>query len=601
MKLRRTSDLILRAVDEKSSKMKFSGYALKFNQPTTIKSWCGDFTEEIDRSAFDTADISDVVLNFNHNMSDLLARTTNGSLILTIDDIGLKVDGEIIDTALGRDVYKMMQEGLITKMSFQTEVVEDKWNEEEQKRTLTAFGKFFDVSAVTFPAYEETQILAQRDADSLLQEHFKKGEESMSIKRKENIKDEKEKDEEIEGGEEQEKDEEIERGKNDELKEENKKLKEENEELKKKIKDLDADEENKKDEEDGKKNTKSKEKRNLHNDEILMRGAMEKMNLNKTNVYNTIEYRDAFFERLRGGKVTEEKFGKEAVRAITTLADPGKMFVPQIFIDEVVERVNELSLAGICNQIKETGVVTVPLEKRFEGTKKSTEDGSDTTPVTVEVVSEVLKVQMITAVIEVTKEIEKMSLNSFINYLKKRLVDICVYEINKQILNGEKTDGVQGILKADADYVTKVTGKLSALPQLAFNVKSKIKTTFEPTIVMNASFFDNAVNTLKSTDGQFIYTRLNEKGESKPYFCNMPVKLVSTDILAADGTDHVKPAFIVGDFENHYWLNMPFDIEEPERNMSKSSKGIVQYIADVYAAGRICAFDAFAVGTLEAE
>ena len=139
------------------------GIACVFDQPTDL----GWFTETIDRHAFDECDMSDVVLNFNHDNSILLARTLNGSLTLSVDDRGLHQSASIIDTTDGEDVMKLVKNGLVNKMSFAFTIARDgeRWEtiNGKEHRTITKIEKLFDVSLVTFPAYSQTSASARDD------------------------------------------------------------------------------------------------------------------------------------------------------------------------------------------------------------------------------------------------------------------------------------------------------------------------------------------------------------------------------------------------------------------------------------------------------
>ena len=161
----------LRAADD-SEAMTVEGYALKFDKETMIGSAPWGWREKISRTALDGAKLDDVVFNFNHMNDKLLARTLNRSLLLQKDTVGLKMSAQIIDTATGRDVYKLIQSGLIMRMSFAATIKTSVWtiseNEEDlDMREITAVDRLFDVSAVTFPAYEDTAIAVSRGIDSI--------------------------------------------------------------------------------------------------------------------------------------------------------------------------------------------------------------------------------------------------------------------------------------------------------------------------------------------------------------------------------------------------------------------------------------------------
>ena len=96
-----------RALDSDEEKMIIEGYAVVFDSPATHY-----FTEIIDRDAFNGCDMKDVPLKYNHDDTHLiLARTRNNSLELIIDDKGLKIRAELIDTSSNIDIYKSIKAG----------------------------------------------------------------------------------------------------------------------------------------------------------------------------------------------------------------------------------------------------------------------------------------------------------------------------------------------------------------------------------------------------------------------------------------------------------------------------------------------------------
>ena len=148
------------------------GIAAVFEQEADL----GWFTESIDRHAVDNADMSDVVLNFNHNDDILLAGTRNGSLSLQVTDNGLFQSSHIVDTSQGRDVKKLVEEGLISKMSFSFVIDEnggESWETRNGKehRTIKSISRLYDVSLVTFPAYEGTSVWQRSNSDELADKH----------------------------------------------------------------------------------------------------------------------------------------------------------------------------------------------------------------------------------------------------------------------------------------------------------------------------------------------------------------------------------------------------------------------------------------------
>lgn len=152
---------------DESEKMIVEGYAAVYDSETNI---AGLFTETIERGAFDSANMRDVPLKYNHSDAvPILARTRNKSLTLTPDEKGLKIRAELLDTTDGRDMFTRIKSGLLDKMSFAFSVNPDgeKWTTDDngfQRRTITKFDRIFDVSVVDTPAYDETEIYARSKA-----------------------------------------------------------------------------------------------------------------------------------------------------------------------------------------------------------------------------------------------------------------------------------------------------------------------------------------------------------------------------------------------------------------------------------------------------
>lgn len=147
----------LRAVDD-GDKMVVEGYAVVFESPATHYG----FTEIIDRNAFIGTDMKDVPLRYNHEGTWLiLARTRNNSLQLTVDDKGLYIRADLIDTQSNKDIYKSIKAGLLDKMSFAFSTGKDEWNYDNNTRRVLQIDKLYDVSVVDTPFYDTTSIYAR--------------------------------------------------------------------------------------------------------------------------------------------------------------------------------------------------------------------------------------------------------------------------------------------------------------------------------------------------------------------------------------------------------------------------------------------------------
>jgi uncharacterized protein len=148
---------------EGEGKRTVSGYAMRFEVPTVLFSVDGvDYIEIIDRNALAGCDMNDVVFDRGHAMEDkLLARTSNNSLRLSVDDNGLVFEADIADTQDGRDCYELIKRGDINGCSFAAIVAEESYDRETHTRRILRFSALYDVAAVTFPAYPNTEITAE--------------------------------------------------------------------------------------------------------------------------------------------------------------------------------------------------------------------------------------------------------------------------------------------------------------------------------------------------------------------------------------------------------------------------------------------------------
>ncbi len=151
-------------LEEIEGKMILEGYALIFDSETLIGNKKYGFIEKIDRNALAETKMHDVPMKYNHLDSFLIvARTKNKSLTLLVDNIGLKVRAELLDTQGNKDIYKMVKSGLLDKMSFAFTAKEQVWNREGEipVRTITKIDRLYDVSIVDTPAYDMTNIYAR--------------------------------------------------------------------------------------------------------------------------------------------------------------------------------------------------------------------------------------------------------------------------------------------------------------------------------------------------------------------------------------------------------------------------------------------------------
>ena len=174
---RNVADFEIREETEIDSKI-VEGYATTFNEPYELLSMDGyTVLEQVDPDAFAECDMSDVIMQYNHE-GRVFARTNNGTLKLQADDVGLRIRADLSGTQLGQQVYEEIKGGYTDKMSFGFRVKEDRQEVTEDRenntvtvlRTITKFQKLYDVSAVSIPANDATSISARSYGEGVIAE-----------------------------------------------------------------------------------------------------------------------------------------------------------------------------------------------------------------------------------------------------------------------------------------------------------------------------------------------------------------------------------------------------------------------------------------------
>lgn len=145
-----------------------TGYAALYNSETRIGNW---FREVIEPGAFRSAIArkDDVRALFNHDSNYVLGRTTAGTLRLEDDERGLKYTVTLPDTQAGRDLWTSVQRGDVSQSSFAFTVDAEEWRDMKDPMPLRVVKDvhLFDVSPVTYPAYDETSVSARSQAETL--------------------------------------------------------------------------------------------------------------------------------------------------------------------------------------------------------------------------------------------------------------------------------------------------------------------------------------------------------------------------------------------------------------------------------------------------
>ena len=150
---------------EQEERKVVKGYASTFNEPYTLyedDDW--RFDEVVDSRAFDNTDMSDVIMQYDHE-GRVFARMSNNTLTVVPDEKGLLIEADLGGTELGRQLFEEIKGGYTNKMSFGFTVdgeerrdIKNADGKTVTVRTITSVRKLYDVSAVSLPANDATSI-----------------------------------------------------------------------------------------------------------------------------------------------------------------------------------------------------------------------------------------------------------------------------------------------------------------------------------------------------------------------------------------------------------------------------------------------------------
>ena len=154
-----------------------NGYASVFDTPYTLYDGIDVvIQEQVDSRAFDEADLSDVIFQYNHE-GRVFARTSNNTLAIIPDERGLAIEADLGGTEIGNQLYQEIKGGYTTKMSYGYTVRDAEWTDSKMEdgrtlelRTIKAVGKVYDVSAVSIPANDATTISVRNLSDGVIAE-----------------------------------------------------------------------------------------------------------------------------------------------------------------------------------------------------------------------------------------------------------------------------------------------------------------------------------------------------------------------------------------------------------------------------------------------
>lgn len=150
----------LQTREAENDQMIIGGYFVVFNSWTEL--WDG-YYEQVSPKAFESIDLTDIRALINHNDGLVLGRTKSNTLTLRVDEKGLY--GEIKVNPNDQDavnLYERVKRGDVDQCSFGFQITEEEWEDADEGYRSTITGiKLFEVSVVTFPAYEDTSVSAR--------------------------------------------------------------------------------------------------------------------------------------------------------------------------------------------------------------------------------------------------------------------------------------------------------------------------------------------------------------------------------------------------------------------------------------------------------
>lgn len=163
--------LEIKASETEEPSYMVEGFATTYDQPYVL--WRDleegyEVQEQVDRHAFDETEMSDVIMQYDHQ-GKVYARTTNDTLALNTDNAhGLEIRADLSKTSGARELYEEIKGGFISQMSMGFTVTDDEIEDKGKVdgvqvylRSIKKIGRLYDVSAVSIPANYYTEISAR--------------------------------------------------------------------------------------------------------------------------------------------------------------------------------------------------------------------------------------------------------------------------------------------------------------------------------------------------------------------------------------------------------------------------------------------------------
>lgn len=156
------------------------GYAMKFERYKLCTVDGVDIYEEFDRSCFKNTDMSDVIMQYDHSGA-VYARIKNGTLKLTVDNVGLFIQADLSKTEKAMSLYEDIEKGMIDEMSWSFKKGDYYFDKETRTIVHKTIEKIYDVSAVSIPANENTEIYARSFCEGVIKNVKKEFQEQRRL------------------------------------------------------------------------------------------------------------------------------------------------------------------------------------------------------------------------------------------------------------------------------------------------------------------------------------------------------------------------------------------------------------------------------------
>lgn len=159
----------IRYTKDDEEKRTLTGYAIKFNDVTTIGN---QFQERVSSSALEGVDMSNTFALFNHDWSTPLGRSGR-NMNLEVDETGLRVDIDLPNTSAANDLVELVRNDIVGGMSFGFTIADDTWQRESEDlplRTINRIESLFEVTFTPIPAYPTTEVAMRSMEESMTEE-----------------------------------------------------------------------------------------------------------------------------------------------------------------------------------------------------------------------------------------------------------------------------------------------------------------------------------------------------------------------------------------------------------------------------------------------